>query len=136
MSPFRSRSVARCRSCASSGFSTLWSTSVAKIGDKGQPWLTPSFIDSSFHFLFFHLYLTVPWSSYRRDVRGSNSGKSLLMMSNSSSRETALNMLVRSTKIAALDGVSWRCCGCSMNFSMDSCIVLMMKSMPFGIPTA
>ena len=106
------------------------------MGDKGHPWLTPSFIDSCFHFFPFHLYLTVPWSSYSREVRGDSSGKSLLMMSNSSCRETELNILVRSMKMAALEGVSFRCCGLSMNFSMDSCMVLIMKSMPFGIPTA
>ena len=69
-------------------------------------------------------------------MRAESSGKSWLMMSKSSSRETALNMLVRSTKIAALDGESSLDWGETMNFSMESCMLLMMKSIPFGTPTA
>lgn len=58
------------------------------------------------------------------------------MMSNSSVRDTALNMLVRSTKIAALDGVKLFCCGELINFSIERCMDLMIKSIPFGMPTA
>ena len=65
-----------------------------------------------------------------------SSGKSVAIMSKSSARDTELNMLVRSTKIAAREGVCLCCCGWSMNFSMDSCMLLMMKSIPFGTPTA
>ena len=69
-------------------------------------------------------------------VSGISSGKCLRMMSKSSSLETLLNMLVRSMNAAARDGVSDRCCGVMMNLSMDSCIDLMMKSIPPLIPTA
>lgn len=65
-----------------------------------------------------------------------SSGKSVLTMSKSSCLETELNMLVKSTKMAARLGCSLRCCGLSMNFSMDSCIVFIIKSIPFGTPTA
>ena len=63
-------------------------------------------------------------------------GKSLLMISKSSSREIALKMLVRSTKMAAPDGKLFLCCRAMMNFLMDSCMLLMMKSIPFGTHTA
>jgi len=65
-----------------------------------------------------------------------SSGKSVAIMSNNSVLDTELNMLVRSTKIAAREGVCKWCCGWSMNFSMDNCMLLMMKSIPFGTPTA
>jgi hypothetical protein len=65
-----------------------------------------------------------------------SSGKSLLMISKSSLHETALNMLVRSTKMAAPDGKLFLCCHANMNFFMNSCMLLMMKSIPFGTPTA
>lgn len=60
----------------------------------------------------------------------------MAMMSNSSALETELNMFVRSTNTAALVGVVSFRSGWSMNRSMDRCILLMMKSIPFGIPTA
>ena len=65
-----------------------------------------------------------------------SSGKSLLMISKSSLHETALNMLVRSTKMAACDGELFLCCCVMMILLMDSCMLLMMKSIPFGTPTA
>ena len=65
-----------------------------------------------------------------------SSGKSVAIMSKSSARDTELNMLVRSTKIAALDGVRLFCCGELINFSIERCMDLMMKSIPFGMPTA
>ncbi len=65
-----------------------------------------------------------------------SSGKYLLMISKSSSRETALNMLVRSTKMAARDDKLFLCCCVMMNYSMDSCVLLMMMSIPFGTPNA
>lgn len=57
-------------------------------------------------------------------------------MSKSSSRDMLLNMLVRSMNAAARDGSFDCCCGLMMYFSMDSCIALMMKSMPPLMPTA
>ncbi len=113
-----------------------WRTRVAKIGDRGHPWFTPSFICNDFQETWFHLKKTSLLSAYRRCVSPDSSGKSLLMISNSSSRETALNMLVRSTKMAAHDGKSFLCCHAMMNFLMDSCMLLMMKSVSFGTPTA
>jgi hypothetical protein len=109
VSPLRTRFAARSRSCSSSGFKTLCKTRVAKIGERGHPWFTPSSICRCFQVLFFHLYLTFPLSSYRSEVSWLSSGKSELMMSNSSCRETELNMLVRLTKIAAREG-SWLFC--------------------------
>ena len=71
-----------------------------------------------------------------RVVRGDNSGKCVCMMLKSSSLETMLNILVRSTKTAALDGVFDCSCGLMMNFSIESCMALMMKSIPPSILTA
>ena len=65
-----------------------------------------------------------------------SSGKSVWMISKSSDRETELNMLVRSTNIAARVGVLLLCCGWVMKQSIESCILLMMKSIPLGTPTA
>ena len=65
-----------------------------------------------------------------------SSGKCSWTMSKSSSLEIMLNIFVRSIKTAALDGVECCCCGLMMYFSMDSCIALMMKSIPPSIPTA
>jgi len=65
-----------------------------------------------------------------------SSGKSVAIMSNSSAHDTELNMLMRSTKNAAWEGVCLCCCGWLMNFLMDSCMLLMMKSIPFGTPMA
>ncbi len=75
-----------------------WKTRVAKIGDRGHPWLMPSFICNDFQETWFHLKKTSLLSAYRRGVSPDSSGKSLLMISKSSLHETALNMLVRSTK--------------------------------------
>ena len=55
-------------------------------------------------------------------MRGANSGKSDLMMWKSSARDTELNMFVRSTKMAALVGVSFLLCGCVINRSIESCM--------------
>ena len=52
-------------------------------------------------------------------VSGVSSGKWLWMMSKSSSRDTLLNMLVRSMNAAARDGNCDRFCGLMMNFLMD-----------------
>ncbi len=65
-----------------------------------------------------------------------SSEKSLLMRSKSSLHETALNMLVRSTKMTVHDGKLFLCCRAIMNFSTDSCMLLMTKSIPFGTLTA
>ncbi len=65
-----------------------------------------------------------------------SSGKLVWMMSKSSARETELNMLVKSTNTAACVGVLLFCCGCVMNLSIESCMDLMMKSIPLGKPTA
>jgi hypothetical protein len=59
----------------------------------------------------------------------------LLMTSKSSLHETALNMLVRSTKMTSHDGKLFFCCCAMMNFLMDSCMLIMMKSIPFRTPT-
>ena len=136
ISPLRTLSAAHCRSCSSSSLRTRCRTSVAKIGVRGHPWLTPSSICSWFQIVSFHLYLTLPLSLYKSDVSWVSSGKSTLMISKSSCLDTELNMFLRSTKIAALEGSSLRCCGEVMNFSIDNCIVLIIKSIPFGIPTA
>ncbi len=96
------------------------------IGDRGHPWLTPSFICNDFQETWFHLKKTSPLSAYSRWVSPDSSGKSLLMISNSSSRETVLNMLIRSTKMAACDGKLFLCCHVMMEFAIDSCMLLMM----------
>ena len=67
---------------------------------------------------------------------GMSSGKFVLMISKSSSLETLLNMLVRSMKSAARVGVVSWCCGWMMWRSIESWMVLMMKSMPPATPTA
>lgn len=54
----------------------------------------------------------------------------------SSALETELNMLVRSTKMAVRDGSSSCCWGWMMKRSIDSCMLLIMKSIPLGTPTA
>lgn len=58
------------------------------------------------------------------------------MMSNNSSRETLLNMLVRSMNRAARVGRRSLDCGMMMLRSMESCMALMMKSIPSLTPTA
>ncbi len=134
--PLAKHAAALCYSCSSRDFKTQWRTRVAKIGDRGHPWLTSSFIYNSFQETRFHLKKTSPPSAYRRYVSPDSSGKSLLMISKSSLCETALNMLVRSTKMAVRDGTLFLC-GCAMMiFLMDSCMLSMMKSIPFGTPTA
>lgn len=111
-------------------------TKDANVDDSGHPWLTPSCMEIDFHSSVFHLKCTSAGSSYMSVVSGISSGKCLLMMSNSSSRETLLNILVRSMKAAARDGIFDWFCGAMINLSMESCIDLMMKSMPPLIPTA
>lgn len=71
-----------------------------------------------------------------RVAMGDNSGKCVLMMSKSSSRETRLNMFVRSMNNADREGVLFSDCGVMMCRSMESCIALMMKSIPPSMPTA
>lgn len=60
----------------------------------------------------------------------------MAMMSKSSARDTELNMFVRSTNMAARDGSVSFSSGCSIKRSIDNCILLMMKSIPLGTPTA
>jgi hypothetical protein len=50
--------------------------------------------------------------------------------------ETELKILVRSAKIDDHDRSEFCFCGKLINFSMESCMVLMMKSMLLGVPTA
>ncbi len=71
-----------------------------------------------------------------RLVRGINSGKLVFMISNSSSRDTWLNIFVRSMNSAARVGSLWFFCGVLMWRSIDSCMDLMMTSMPPLTPTA
>jgi hypothetical protein len=97
-------------------------TRVAKIGDRWHPWLMPSFVCNDFQETWFHLKKTSLLSAYRRCVSPDSSGKSLLMISKSSLRETALDMLVRSTKMAAREGKLFLCCHVMMIFLMDSCM--------------
>jgi hypothetical protein len=93
-----------------------WRTRDAKIGDRGHPWLMPSFNCHDFQLTWFHLKKTSPLLVYRRCVSPDSSGKSLLMISKSSSRETALNIVVRLTKMAAHDGKLFLCCRAMMIF--------------------
>ncbi len=113
-----------------------WRSRVAKIGDRGHPWLTPSFIYNVFQETWFHLKKKSLLSVYRRCVSPDSSGKSLLMISKSCLCETALNMLVRLTKMAVRDGKLLLCCHAMMNFLINSCMLLMMKSILFRTPTA
>ena len=52
------------------------------------------------------------------------------------SRETLLNWLVRSKKIAAREGRMSFDWGREIYFSTCNCIVFMMRFVPFGVPTA
>ena len=71
-----------------------------------------------------------------RCVIGLSSGKWDAIMFVSSWRETLLNILVRSAKMAARLGRCLFFCGCLMNLSTDKNIALIMKSMPPFTPTA
>ncbi len=113
-----------------------WRTRVSKIGDRGHPWLMPSFICNDVQETWFHLRKTSPLLAYRRCMSPDSSGESLLMVSNSSLHETALNMLVVSTNIAACDGKLFLCCCVMMNILMDSCMLSMMKSILLRTLTA
>ena len=69
---------------------------------------------------------------------GNNSGKLSCMVSINASHDTQLNMFLISVKKAALvgncGGVS--SCGWVVFFSLESCMVLMMKTIPPSTPTA
>lgn len=67
---------------------------------------------------------------------GDSSGKYVLMMLNNSSCETRLNMFVRLMKSANCEGVLFSDCGAMMCCLMESCIALMMKSIPPLMPMA
>lgn len=69
-------------------------------------------------------------------MSGVSSGKCVCIMSKSSSLDTRLNIFVRSMKTAARVGEDPDFCGVMMNFSIESCIDFMMKSIPPSIPTA
>jgi hypothetical protein len=94
----------------------------AKRGERGQPWLTPSFMRRVRQAPSSHLWCTVVAFWLNSVVRGRISGKDVSMTLKNSSRDTLLNWLVRSKKTAAREGrvlVRW---GVWMNFSMESCI--------------
>ena len=70
---------------------------------------------------------------------GNNLGKLLRMVSINASRKTQLNIfLMSSTKKATLVGNYGGVCSCGwvMHLSIESCMVLMMKSIPLSISTA
>ena len=69
-------------------------------------------------------------------VRGVNAGKLGSMISNSSFRDTLLNILVRLAKMAAQVGRLFCSCGVIMCFLMDNCITFMIKSNLPLMPTA
>ena len=69
-------------------------------------------------------------------MRGSISGKESAMTLKKASRDTLLNWLVRSKKTPAREGKVFLDWGSVMYFSTSNCIVLMMKFVPFGVPTA
>ena len=61
--PARSRASARALSRMSRGWRRRATTSEAKMGESGQPWLTPSSMRSVRHVPSAHLWWTVPgWS--------------------------------------------------------------------------
>ena len=69
-------------------------------------------------------------------VRVRKSGKESVMTLKNASWEALLNWLVSSKKTAAREGrvpVDW---GREIYFSTCNCIVLMMRFVPFGVPTA
>jgi len=69
-------------------------------------------------------------------VRGGISGNESAMTLKNASWETLLNWLVRSKKTATREGgmpVDW---GREIYFSTCSCIVLIIRCVPFGVPTA
>ncbi len=82
-------------------------TKDAKSGESGQPWLTPSFMSNVRHEPSSHLWWTVPAFSLKSVFRGRSSGKDVEMTLKNSLRETLLNWLVKSKKIAARVG---SCC--------------------------
>ena len=136
LSPLASRCLARCRYCLLIGSMMQFMTIEEKIAEGGHPWLHPSFMLIFFQVVLFHLKWTVPGSSYMSVVRGVSSGKFVSMMLNSSSRDTLLNMFVRSANTAARVGRLFCVCGVIMCFSIDNCIAFMMKSIPPLMPMA
>ena len=82
--------------------------------------------------------LKVDGSSVSIEEVGECGGSGYLqwMTSNSLSRDTRLNIFLRSRNTAALEGAWSFDCGTMMCFLIDSCMALMMKSMPWWIPTA
>ncbi len=69
-------------------------------------------------------------------MSGRISGKDVAITLKKAWRETLLNWLVRLKKMAAWDGrllVDW---GKVMNFLTWSCMVVIMRLLPLGVPTA
>jgi len=69
-------------------------------------------------------------------VRGSISGKESVMTLKKASLDTLLSWLVRSRKTPAHEGGVFLDWESVIYFSTANCIVLMMKFVPFGVPTA
>ena len=75
--PFLSRWAARARRSLSSGFRRHVTTRDAKMGERGQPWLTPSSMSRVRQVPSAHLWWTVMACLENRVVRGRISGKDL-----------------------------------------------------------